>query len=198
MRSRNEELALGVNGAVTARVLLLATPALILAGCFGGSDDSDARPAVEKETYAPVLAASKGTCPLTLPNEITPPGGGSAGMNHGNGKIWMAMWPHNVVIATPDYIEADGSVGMTWPWWRGVKGKLKISGHRLDGKAPPLTPYLPEGYARSGFQPSGIFSHRRLLGGDRSGRRREAHVRHSDPESVAVLAHGRGRLDRRL
>jgi hypothetical protein len=76
-------------------------------------------------------------------------------MNHGNGKIWTAMWPHNVVIATPDYIEADGSVGMKWPWWRGIKGKLKISGRRLDGKAPPLTAFLPD-YGRSGFQPSGI------------------------------------------
>jgi hypothetical protein len=137
-------------------VLLLATPALILAGCFGGSD---ARPVVEKTTPAPALAASvprpTGTCPLTLPNGNTPPGGKAAGMNHGNGKIWTAMWPHNVVIATPDYIEADGSVGMKWPWWRGIKGKLKISGRRLDGKAPPLTAFLPD-YGRSGFQPSGI------------------------------------------
>lgn len=38
----------------------------------------------------------------------------------------------------------------------GCQGKLKISGNRLDGKAPPLTAYLPGGYARSGFQPSGI------------------------------------------
>jgi hypothetical protein len=137
-------------------VLLLATPALFLAGCFGGSD---ARPVVEKTTPAHALAASvprpKGICPLTLPNGNTPPGGKAAGMNHGNGKIWTAMWPHNVVIATPDYIEADGSVGMKWPWWRGIKGKLKISGRRLDGKAPPLTAFLPD-YGRSGFQPSGI------------------------------------------
>jgi hypothetical protein len=145
---------------VTARVLLLATPALILAGCLGGSDATDTQPVVEKKTSATALAtsvpATKGTCPLTLPNGITPPDGKAAGMNHGNGKIWTAMWPHNVVIATPDYIEADGSVGMKWPWWRGVKGKLKISGRRLDGKAPPVTPYLPDGYGRSGFQPSGI------------------------------------------
>jgi hypothetical protein len=66
------------------------------------------------------------------------------------------MWPHDVVIVTRDYIEADGSVGMKWPWWRGVKRKLKISGRRLDRKASPLTAYLPDGYGRNGFQPSGI------------------------------------------
>jgi hypothetical protein len=77
-------------------------------------------------------------------------------MNHGNGKLWTAMWPYNVVIATPPYIDADGSVGMKWPWWRGVRGKLRITGHRLDGDAPPLTAAIPHGYSDTGFQPSGI------------------------------------------
>lgn len=76
-------------------------------------------------------------------------------MNHGNGKLWTAMWPHNVVIATPDYIEPDGSVGMKWPWWRGVRGRLTITGRRLDAKAPPLTAGIPD-YGTSGFQPTGI------------------------------------------
>jgi hypothetical protein len=111
---------------MAARVLLVATPALILAGCFGGSDASDARPVVEKKTSAAALAASvpatKGTCPLTLPNGSTPPGGKAAGMNHGNGKIWTAMWPHDVVIVTRDYIEADGSVGMNGHGGGGSKG----------------------------------------------------------------------------
>ncbi len=78
------------------------------------------------------------------------------GANHGNGKLWTTMWPHNVVIATPDYIEADGSIRMKWPWWRGVKGELTITGRRLDGKAPPLTAGIPDGYGTSGFQATGI------------------------------------------
>ena len=77
-------------------------------------------------------------------------------MNHGNGAIWTAMWPHNVVIADPSYVAADGSVGMKWPWYRGVRGKLAITGHRLDASAPPLTASIPSGYGMRGFQPSGI------------------------------------------
>jgi hypothetical protein len=79
-----------------------------------------------------------------------------SGMNHGNGRIWTAMWPHNVVIATRDYIELDGSIAMKWGWWRGVDGKLTISGHRLDRRAPPLTAYIPSGYGTTGFQATGL------------------------------------------
>jgi hypothetical protein len=145
---------------VIARIVFPVTAAVLLAGCFGGSDAADEQQAVETKKMPPsALAASvraKRTCPLNLPNGRTAPGGNTAGMNHGNGKIWTAMWPHNVVIATPDYIDPDGSVGMKWPWWRGVKGKLTITGRRLDEKAPPLTADVPGGYGRSGFQPSGI------------------------------------------
>ena len=87
-------------------------------------------------------------------NENTPPGENAAGMNHGNGELWTAMWPHNVVIGTPDYIDADGSVGMKWPWWRGVKGKLAITGRRLDANARPLTAVRdsdPESVALPGY-----------------------------------------------
>lgn len=84
-----------------------------------------------------------------------PPSRNDVGANHGNGKLWTTMWPHDVVIATPDYIEPDGSVVMKWPWWRGVDGRLSITGRRLDGKAPPLTADIPD-YGRSGFQVSAI------------------------------------------
>jgi hypothetical protein len=146
---------------MTAQVILLAAAALILGGCFGGSAALDGRPTADEKRVAPALAASapakEGSCPLTLPNGNMPPGGSDVGANHGNGTLWTAMWPHNVVIATPPYIEADGSVWMKWPWWwrRDVKGRLTITGRRLDGKAPPLTAHMPDGYDR-GFQPSGI------------------------------------------
>jgi hypothetical protein len=37
-----------------------------------------------------------------------------------------------------------------------VRGQLEITGHRLDGPAPPLTASVPEGYGESGFQASGV------------------------------------------
>ena len=143
-----------------SRSLFLAALVMILAGCFGGADGSHRQqPAVETNTPAPAMAVSNRpnprACPLTLPNGRVMPEHEDAGMNHGNGSLWTAMWPHNVVIATPDFIEADGSVGMKWPWWKGVDGKLTISGRRLDGSAPPLRAHLPD-YGRRGFQPSGI------------------------------------------
>lgn len=141
---------------MVVRTVLLAAVAAVLAGCLGDLDGSETRPTIaqQKPTLAPAVAAP-GTCPLTLPNGRTAPGHADAGMNHGNGKLWTAMWPYNVVIATPDYIEPDGSVSMKWPWWRGVRGKLTITGRRLDGSAPRLRVYLPD-YGRNGFQPSGI------------------------------------------
>jgi hypothetical protein len=159
VREGNTEPATGVLAAVTVRVILVATAALSLAGCLGGSEGPTAQPKLEKRRAADAFAASdsapKGTCALTLPNGRTQPGANAAGMNHGNGKLWTTMWPHNVVIATPVYIEPDGAVGMKWPWWRGVRGRLTITGRRLDGKAPPLTAYVPD-YGTTGFQPSGI------------------------------------------
>jgi hypothetical protein len=77
-------------------------------------------------------------------------------MNNGNGRLWTATWPHNVLIASGSYVLRDGSVGMKWPWWRGMRGRLVITGRRLDAVAPPLAADVPSGYGRTGFQPSGI------------------------------------------
>jgi hypothetical protein len=128
----------------------------MLAGCFGGSDASPKTSTeVSKRDIPIAVAARDGTCPLTFPNGRTPPDEPEVGANHGNGKIWTAMWPHNVVIATPTYIERDGSIGMKWAWWwQDANGKIAITGRRLDAQAPPLTAYTQAGYRR--FQPSGI------------------------------------------
>ena len=144
---------------MSARAIYLVTAALFVAGCSGGSGRTDAHPTGKKEALAPrvpVTSKQGGICPLTLPNKRTPRGQVHAGMNHGNGKLWTAMWPHNVLIASGDYIQPDGSVWMKWPWWRGVAGRLTITGRRLDGDAPPLTAAIPTGYGNRGFQPSGL------------------------------------------
>lgn len=66
------------------------------------------------------------------------------------------------------YVLSDGSYGWKVAWCRKVKGKLSISGRRLDGSAPPLRSY------QRGQRPTGIragvhhFPHRRLLGNHRT------------------------------
>jgi hypothetical protein len=67
------------------------------------------------------------------------------------------FWPYGVVVADSGYVEDDGSIGIKWPWWRGVRGPLSITGQRLDKPAPPVRVEIPDGYGTSGFQPSGIY-----------------------------------------
>ncbi|HEY3210743.1 MAG TPA: hypothetical protein VGL18_13325 [Actinomycetota bacterium] len=94
-------------------------------------------------------------CPVTRPNGATPPGEVKSGLNHGNGMLWRVLWPRGVVVAAGDQVLPDGSVEMKFPWWRGVKGRLSIEGHRLDGLAPPLRAVISD-YGLTGFQASGI------------------------------------------
>lgn len=150
---------------MTGRLVVLA--ALILAGCSGDSDPT--RPA--KEATAPTATSTsasaasdpsragttEGTCPLTLPNGSFPPGQKPREWNYGNGKLWTSFWPHNLVIVDAGFVQEDGAVRMKWPWWRGVRGDLKVEGRRLDANAPQLTAEIPPYYGTSGFQPTALF-----------------------------------------
>lgn len=102
-------------------------------------------------------ASQPGICPLTLPTGGTPPGEQWAGTNYGKGELWTTFWPRNVVIADAGYVQPDGSIAMKWPWFRGVKGQLVISGRRLDGNAPPILQRVSsDGYGSTGFLPTSI------------------------------------------
>src|SRR4051794_17521389 len=93
-------------------------------------------------------AAGTGTpavCPVTRPNDRQPPDGenvfGRGPGGHGSDALWTNLWAwgEGVVNVPPDHVNADGTLGeMKWPWWRGVDGRLTITGHRLDGQAAPL------------------------------------------------------------
>ncbi|HEY7196018.1 MAG TPA: hypothetical protein VH306_02400 [Gaiellaceae bacterium] len=128
-----------------------------LAGCQGGDDS--ASPATTAAESPPQRAADtgRGACPLTLPNGRHPSGQSDTGSSYGNGRLWTEFWPHNVVIATDDQVAKDGTIGMKWPWWRGARGRLHVSGKRLDGPAAPLRADIPDGYGPTGFQASGLY-----------------------------------------
>ncbi|MFL5944910.1 MAG: hypothetical protein ACJ74D_10460 [Gaiellaceae bacterium] len=110
-----------------------------------------------------VAAALSAPCPVT--NPPTPKAKAtfdSAGFNYGTKQLRAELyWPRGVLRAgiLPDggamaIVNRDGSIRAKVGWWRGVPGKLRIGGERLDGKAPPLRAVVPDGYGRKGFQPS--------------------------------------------
>jgi hypothetical protein len=92
-------------------------------------------------------------CPITRPNGSAPPGRTFGAEFHGNGALWVGLWPGNVVVWQS---EPDGSIEAKFGWWREVQGKLRIEGRRQDSAAPPLTARIPEGYGDTGFQATGI------------------------------------------
>jgi hypothetical protein len=75
---------------------------------------------------------------------------------HGNRGLATALWTYNVVIADSRFIQADGSVRMKFPWWRRVRGDLRVTGRRLDRRAPALRAEIAEGYGPIGLQPTSL------------------------------------------
>jgi hypothetical protein len=109
-----------------------------------------------------VTLADAKDCPVTLPRSVGPRGVSPDaffgwGASYGNGTLWVGgLWPHGVIDADPDFVAEDGSVGMKFGWWRKAGGKLRITGRRLDGPAPPARGFVPDGYGATGFQSSGV------------------------------------------
>ena len=87
-----------------------------------------------------------------------PPAGNNPGTSaYGNGKLFVwALDVHGTIVASPDMVNRDGSIGWKFPWMRMVPGSLTITGRRLDAPAPPLKSYVPFGYGHTGFQASGV------------------------------------------
>ena len=97
-----------------------------------------------------------GSCPVTAPNRITAPGQLPNANVHGNGSLWVALWRDGIIVADSSMIGADGLVRAKFGWWRLPEGRLRIEGRRLDAAAPPAGASIPDGYAPSGFQASGV------------------------------------------
>lgn len=108
-------------------------------------------------------------CAVTVPNGSEPPGvlthhesNDNSAKNsnlYGNGKLWTTLWPNGTVEfrpGGPGFVESDGSRSMKFPWWRAVRGKLTITGRRLDASAPPLRAHIPEGYGDTAFQSTAL------------------------------------------
>ncbi len=141
----------------------IALIGLSLAGCGGAPvTATNAAGVSASPALSPGALASGQACPATQPESVGPAGvdPGSFfgwGSSHGNGKLWVGgLWPRGVIAAGPEFVHADGSIGMKFGWWRAAPGQLTISGRRLDGVAPPVRADIPSGYGSTGFQASGV------------------------------------------
>jgi hypothetical protein len=82
--------------------------------------------------------------------------------SHGNRLLSagpFGLWQDGTIIFKPGgagFVTRDGALGMKFGWTRGVPGKMRISGRRLDGDAPPLRAEVPDGYGELGFQPTAL------------------------------------------
>ena len=98
------------------------------------------------------------TCPVTLPDER------SGAIDASKPVLILGpfgAWPEGTVVFRPGgagQILPDGSLSMKFGWTRGkgLRGKLKIHGRRLDAPAPPLGSRIPDGYGDTGFQATAL------------------------------------------
>jgi hypothetical protein len=88
-------------------------------------------------------------CPETPLAQAPPPDGNTARLTttwYTDGTLWAGP--------VPPYRGQwyAGPQGMKVGWWRATRGKLSITGRRLDGQAPALQASVPDGYGETGFQ----------------------------------------------
>jgi hypothetical protein len=90
-----------------------------------------------------------GACSVTVPNGVE---------GYGNTLLSVGgLWRDGTVVfkpGGPGFLTSDGALGMKFGWIRGARGKLKVTGHRLDGTAAPLRLETNDGYGDIGFQAS--------------------------------------------
>ncbi len=146
---------------MTRSIVLAVALTLILGGCFGASEQEAATRGSGKERrdfrQASLPEPVEEPCPVTRPNGRIPPGETPSPGSYylGNGALWTDLYPSPIRLR-PDDMREDGVIEMKFPWWRGITGRLRIEGRRLDAIAPPLSAWIPGGYGRRGFQSTAI------------------------------------------
>jgi hypothetical protein len=156
---------------IAATTTLAAALAVTLLGCTGtpastspaSTSPASTSPASPATTAAPrpVTMAGARNCPVTIGHPVPSSKPWREGLfgwqrAYGNGSLWVgALWPHGVVIITPDDVDPDGRLGMKFGWYRLTSGFLAITGRRLDASAPPASG-AASGYGLTGFNASGV------------------------------------------
>ena len=104
-------------------------------------------------------ASKPDSCRVTAPNGIVAGSSRRNGNSYGNTLLSVGpfgLWPGGTVVFKPGgagFQTRDGALGMKFGWVRGIRGKLNVSGRRIDADAPPLrfegTPNSDSGFLAS-------------------------------------------------
>lgn len=107
-----------------------------------------------------LLAPRAQTCNTTRPNGVVAGSSEVSPTSYGTAELsTFGIWPNGIVELRPGgsgFLTNDGALGMKFPWQRGVRGELKITGRRLDGNAAALRALVPYGYGDQGFQSTAL------------------------------------------
>ena len=143
------------------RVLLIACVALAAAGCSMSSSTASPSGVAKMRSSTTGESASAslalGTCPVTPPGGPRPPTQLPAKPYTGNGRLWVGLWPHGLVIVPADDISRSGVLRMKFMWYRGpsVHGILHISGSQIDANG--VVHGRTADYGLTGFNASSIY-----------------------------------------
>jgi hypothetical protein len=112
--------------------------------------------------WAQPATTTNRACAVTVPNGIQAGLSERQEWSHGNSRLSVGpfgLWPDGKIVfkpGGPGFRTRDGFLGMKFGWRRGVRGKLSVSGRRLDGAAPALVFQTNNGYGDFGFQASAL------------------------------------------
>jgi hypothetical protein len=100
--------------------------------------------AVMSPGFLSAQASRPDSCHVTSPNGIV---AGSSERNEGSyGNALLSvgpfgLWPNGTVVFKPGgagFQTKEGALGMKFGWTRGIRGKINVTGRRIDADAPPL------------------------------------------------------------
>jgi len=100
--------------------------------------------AVMPPGFLSAQASRPDSCYVTTPNGIV---AGSSERNEGSyGNALLSvgpfgLWPNGTVVFKPGgagFQTKEGALGMKFGWTRGIRGKINVTGRRIDADAPPL------------------------------------------------------------
>ncbi|SRR5258705_1004225 len=83
-------------------------------------------------------------CNVTIPNGVVAGLSDAHAGSFGNALLSVGpfgLWSNGTVVFKPHgagFVTGDNALGMKFGWTRGIRGRLEVTGRRLDETAPPL------------------------------------------------------------